>query len=185
VVAEAVVAMGITACVLTYRLRDWSTADSTFEQRALVDAQRAVRLVRAHARAWDIDPQQIGIGGFSAGAHLSAHAATRGDAGIPDHADPVEQQSSRPDYGVLIYGSFAGLTVVATTPPCFIVHAADDALVPAQESVSWFNSLHALQVPAELHLYAKGGHGFGLGVPGTPAASCPGLMRTWLEALPP
>jgi acetyl esterase/lipase len=180
---------GIAAIILSYRL----PVDGDLAQEKwlvpLLDAQRAIRLTRAHAADWGIDPAKIGIMGFSAGGHLASTAGTRFDAGDPEAADPVERFSSRPDFMILVYpvisfstvAAHSGsrraligedpsedlvnrysneLQVTAETPPTFLVHAADDGAVPVQNSLLFYNALLAHNVPGEMHIYPHGGHGF-------------------------
>ena len=157
----------------------------------LQDAARAVRLVRARAGEWKVDPKRIGIMGSSAGGHLASTLVTHFDAGKPDAADPIEQQSSRPDLGILCYpvitmGEFTHqgskdnllgkdpspelvrllsneLQVTKETPPCFIWHTYEDSGVPVENSLQFAQALRKAGVPFDLHIYQKGPHGLGLG----------------------
>jgi acetyl esterase/lipase len=178
---------GISAFVLKYRL-----GSRGYRHPAMLhDAARAVRLVRANATAWGIDPTRIAIMGSSAGGHLASSLLTHFDTGQPDHADPVERQSSRPDLGILCYpvitmgpgthlGSRTNLLgpdpspelvlllssekqVTADTPPTFIWHTAEDAAVPVSNSLAFATALASHGVPFGLHVYEKGAHGLGLG----------------------
>lgn len=195
-VAQWLQSLGIAAFVLRYRLHPHARHPAM-----LLDAARALRTVRANASGWGIDPLRIGMLGFSAGGHLTSLLATHFDAG-EDSADPVERVSSRPDLAVLIYpvitleaphghdwcrqcllGPTPGpdmvtqlssqLQVTAHTPPMFLVHTADDD-VPCENSLLMAQALSAARVPFELHLYERGGHGYGL------AANDP-LLRSWPE----
>lgn len=180
---------GIAGFVLKYRL---GTAGYR-HPIMLWDAARAVRTVRAKAAQWQIDPKRIGIIGSSAGGHLASTLLTHFDAGIPDDADPVERQSSRPDIGVLCYpvitmgekahrGSRTNLLgknpapelirllsnelqVTKDTPPCFLFHTYEDKVVPVENSIDFAAALRQSGVPFDLHIYQKGGHGMGLGNP--------------------
>jgi len=182
---------GIAAIVLTYRLPvDGDVAHQKWLV-PLLDAQRAIRLTRAHAADWGINPAKVGIMGFSAGGHLASTAGTQFDAGDKDAADPVDRLSSRPDFMILAYpvismtkgtthggsrGALLGkdppdelvqsysneLQVTAETPPTFLVHAGDDPAVPVKNSLLFYEALVAHKVPAELHIYPQGGHGFSL-----------------------
>ena len=153
----------------------------------LLDAQRAIRTVRANAKAWTIDPAKIGIIGFSAGGHLASTAATHFDAGKPDATDPVEKVSCRPDFAILIYpvitmdatthaGSRSNLLgkdpspelikrysnetqVTDKTPPTFLAHPLDDKVVAPANSQSFYKALQAHQVPSKYLELASGGHG--------------------------
>jgi acetyl esterase/lipase len=157
----------------------------------LQDAARAVRLVRARAGEWKLDPKHIGIMGSSAGGHLASTLVTHFDAGKPDAADPIERASSRPDLGILCYavitmgeythrGSRSNLLgndpspelirevsnelqVTKDTPPCFIWHTYEDSAVPLENSLQFAEALRKAGVPFDLHVYQKGQHGLGLG----------------------
>ena len=157
----------------------------------LQDAARAVRLVRARAGEWKLDTHRIGIMGSSAGGHLASTLVTHFDAGKPDAADLVEQQSSRPDLGILCYavitmGQFTHqgskqnllgkdpspelvrelsneLQVTKDTPPCFVWHTYEDSGVPVENSLQFAEALRRAGVPFDLHIYQKGPHGLGLG----------------------
>lgn len=183
---------GIAAIILTYRLpADGDVAHEKWRV-PLLDAQRAIRLTRAHAADWGINPAKVGIMGFSAGGHLASTAGTHFDAGSQESSDPVDHFSSRPDFMILVYpvismmkeathgGSRRNLLgenpsdelvhhysnelqVTAETPPTFLVHAGDDGAVPVANSLLFYKALLAQHVSAELHLYPKGGHGFSFG----------------------
>jgi acetyl esterase/lipase len=172
---------GVTGVVLEYRLPGGR------HRVPLLDAQRAIRTVRANARAWEIDPGRIGIIGFSAGGHLASTAATHFDAGSPSAADPIERAGSRPDFAILVYpvikmgenthqGSRNNLLgkdpspelielysnekqVTGRTPPTFLAHAADDAPVPPINSQLLFDALQAHKVPSSYLKLPSGGHG--------------------------
>jgi acetyl esterase/lipase len=159
----------------------------------LQDAARAVRLVRARAADWAVDPGRVGIMGSSAGGHLASTLVTHFDAGQPDAADPVERHSSRPDLGILCYpvitmGEFTHpgskqnllgrepaadlvrqvsneLQVTAQTPPCFVWHTWEDPVVPVENSLQFASALRKAGVPFDLHIYEKGRHGLGLASP--------------------
>lgn len=177
----------------------------------LQDAQRAIRTIRSRAKELGVDANQIGIIGFSAGGHLAATAGTHFDNGDPDSDDPIERMSSRPDFMVLCYpvialgepfthqdsqwnliGKEAPPEIVRSlsaekqvtpeTPPTFLFHTDEDRGVPAENSLEFYRALRLAKVPAELHIYQKGGHGVGLakGVPGTSA--WPEAVHNWLNA---
>jgi len=177
---------GVTAFVLKYRLGSHGYR----HPRMLEDAQRAIRLVRARAAEWQIDPKRIGIMGSSAGGHLASTAVTHFDAGVPDASDPVERQSCRPDLGILCYpvitmgantheGSKKNLLgpnpspelvtllsnelqVRSNTPPCFVWHTVEDTAVKVENSLEFAAALQRHGVPFDLHIYQKGPHGIGL-----------------------
>jgi acetyl esterase/lipase len=145
-------------------------------------------LVRGHAQAWDLDPHRIGILGFSAGGHLAAVASTNYDKRRYDALDDNDKVSCRPDFAVLVYPGYLGtvghlpaeIRVDAQTPPVFLAHAGDDrALV--EGSIAMYLALWQAKVPAELHVYASGGHGFGLRPTGKPAPTWPKRCEEWLR----
>ena len=161
---------GIAAFVLKYRLsRDGSNPTGVpqpyqTEVQPLADAQRAIRLIRSRATEWNINPGRVGVLGFSAGGEIAILAALRHDAGRPDAADPVERQSSRPDFFAPIYpGGFAGHDAEIskeTTPPAFLLCAYYDRM--PEQLTGFFGALRKAGVNAELHIYSSGGHGFGV-----------------------
>ena len=180
-IAKWLNAHGITGIVLEYRL----PKGRPFVP--LLDAQRALRTVRTHAREWGIRPDRVGIIGFSAGGHLASTAVTHFDSGNPQAEDPVERMSSRPDFGILVYpvvsmgemthgGSRKNLLgsdpkpqqvrlfsnetqVTATTPPVFLAHALDDKLVPPANSRRFHEALLAQKIPTKYLELPSGGHG--------------------------
>jgi acetyl esterase/lipase len=195
--AKWLASQGIAAFVLKYRL----TTDGYKVPTILLDAARAMRLVRANALAWGLDPQRIGMIGSSAGGHLTATLITQFDAGKADAADLVERASSRPDLAVLCYGfilfdvpkpereeQFLGpnatpeqkrflsprLNVRTETPPCFIWQTVEDDKVLAENALAFASALREKRIPFDLHLYEKGRHGLGLGTKdGDPAKMHP------------
>ena len=184
-VAEWLNSIGVAAFVLKYRI-----APRYHHRSPMLDAQRALRTVRARAAEWGIDPRRIGILGFSAGGHLASTAATHFDAGKADATDPIERANSRPDLVILIYpvitmreqthaGSKKNLLgdhpdaqlvalmsndeqVTKATPPAFLIHTVNDAAVPVENSLLFAAALRKAGVPYEMHLYERGPHGFGL-----------------------
>jgi acetyl esterase/lipase len=210
--AEWLAERGITAYVLFYRLPGeyWSAGPDT----PLQDTQRALRWIRHNAGDFDVNPQRVGVMGFSAGGHAAATLITRFADPVYDAVDAADRQSARPDFAALIYpvismrdglahsGSrerllgkdfdAAGiaahspeLRVRPDTPPTFLLHAADDESVPASNSLAMYEALRTAGVSAEMHLFAIGGHGFGLRyVAGKPVAAWPRLLETWIDALP-
>jgi acetyl esterase/lipase len=161
---------GIAAFVLKYRLaRDGSNPAGQpqpykIEVDALADGLRSVRLIRAHAAEWNVKPDRIGIVGFSAGGEVALLTAFRHDAGKADSADPVERQSSRPDFFAPIYsGGLNGHEAEMSkerTPPAFLSCAYDDRM--PEQLTTFFNALRKAGVNAELHIYSSGGHGYGV-----------------------
>ena len=149
--------LGVAAFNERYRLKPYDSAVD-----ALADTQRAIRMVRAHAKEWGVDPKKIGIMGFSAGGEQAARAALNFDEGKPDAADPVDRESCRPDFVVLVYAGWKQLDmsrVPHNAPPAFCVCAGLDDAFHARETVEFYNAYFNAKIPAELHIYAHGGHG--------------------------
>ncbi len=180
--------LGYHALVLKYRL---PKSGDVRHLPALQDAQRAISLVRSRAEAWGIAPDQIGIMGFSAGAHLSAMAATNHAKRSYDGRDDIDKVSCRPDFAGLIYSAYLlkdakdpasginpELLIGPDTPPTFLAHAMDDPL-PCANATGWLLAMQKLKIPAELHIYADGGHGYGLRSDKSVAAWS-GAMAGWL-----
>jgi acetyl esterase/lipase len=186
-VAEWLNTFGVTGFVLRYRI-----APDYHYPAQMLDVQRAIRTVRARAGEGKIDPHRIGVMGFSAGGHLASTAATHFDGGKSSAADPIDQQSCRPDFAVLAYpvitmtgryghtGSRKNLLgenpdpqlaeslsnekqVTRETPPTFLFHTSADTVVPVENSVRFYLALQKAGVPAEMHIYEQGRHGIGLG----------------------
>jgi acetyl esterase/lipase len=206
-VARAFNEMGVTVFVLKYRMpNDSSMSDKTIGP--LQDVQRAIQLVRMRAKEWNIDANRVGIMGFSAGGHLASTAATHFGHRVIDNSESI---SLRPDFAILIYPVISfqeniahmgsreqligknptkevidlysnELQVAAQTPPTFLVHATDDDAVPVMNSVKFYEALHANKVPAEMHLYKAGGHGFGMNNPTTPDKWM-NLCKHWMESM--
>jgi endo-1,4-beta-xylanase len=156
--------LGVAAFILKYRLAQTPGYHYTVEGEALQDTQRAIRIVRARAKEWNVDPVRVGILGFSAGGALAALADIRFDRGHPDASDPVEQQSCRPDFVGLVYAGWAPMDITAPkdAAPAFLTSAGSDDPFHARETVEFYQSLFRAGVPAELHIYAHGGHGGGI-----------------------
>jgi endo-1,4-beta-xylanase len=158
--AQALADKGIAAFVLKNRLQ---SSGYKFDVEGLADMQRAVRTVRSRAAEWGVDPAKIGVSGFSAGGELAALTSLRNDPGQPDAADPVERVSSRPDFQVLIYpGKSHLIQPVAGSPPAFMAAGYDDRPDISIGLAEAYLRFKKAGVQAELHLYAKSGHGFGL-----------------------
>lgn len=183
---------GIAGIVVKYRL-PLSTSLTDRKEVPLLDAQRAIRLVRQHAEPWHINPNQVGVMGFSAGGHLASTLSTAYlHRAIPPQ-DVIDELSARPDFSILVYpvisfqdapthgGSRKNLIgepanpelvqrfsnelqVTTNTPPTFLVHAQDDKAVPLENSLLYYQALHAKGVKASLHIYPTGGHGFAFGI---------------------
>jgi acetyl esterase/lipase len=186
-VAERLNAMGIAAFVLKSRLARAPGSTYSLEEHSLRDAQRALRLVRHRAAEWGVNPARVGIMGFSAGGELAALAATKFESAVSVPNDPVDAQNARPDFAVLAYGGVRGenFMVLKNTPPMFLVAANDDN--PAANLAAIYVKLRAERIPAEIHIYLKGGHGFGM-TGRTPAfrdlsiARWPEQLQAWLVA---
>jgi acetyl esterase/lipase len=205
-VAKWLNTLGIDGFVLKYRLG----SHGYHHPIELGDVQRAIRTVRFNAAEWHIDANRIGVLGFSAGGHLASTAVTHFDDGDPNAADPIDKAGSRPDLGILIYpvitmsdpythgGSRTNLLgkdpdpalidllsnekqVTAKTPPCFLVHGVDDAIVPVQNSINFVLACRKNNVPVELHLFEHGPHGFGLGKNDPELKTWPDAAARWLE----
>jgi acetyl esterase/lipase len=203
-VAEWLNSIGIAAFVLKYRI-----APRYHHPSPMLDAQRALRTVRARAAQWGIDPRRIGILGFSAGGHLASTAATHFDAGASNTSDAIERASSRPDLVILIYpvitmreqthaGSKKNLLgdhpdaqmvalmsndeqVTKQTPPAFLIHTVNDEAVPVENSLRFAAALGRAGVAYEMHLYERGPHGFGLGTNDPVLSSWPERCADWLR----
>ena len=165
-------AQGIAAFVLKYRLAKAPGSTYTLPGEVYADAARSMRLVRSRAAEWNLDPKRIGFSGFSAGGQITGMMETKFDAGKPDSPDPVERVSSRPDFTVSIYPGYraeggqsdsreAQFPVPKDAPPAFLV-CADDDRSHVEPTVKFYLELEGKHIPAEMHIYAYGGHGFGL-----------------------
>lgn len=204
-VAKALNEWGVAAFVLIYRLPDDSIMDDK-EIGPLQDAQRSLALVRQHAKEWNINPNKVGIMGFSAGGHLASTAGTHFNRPVIENR---RQTNLRPDFMVLLYPviSFSDslahkgsrdnligknptpekinyysneLQITPETPPAFLVHAKDDNVVKVRNSIAFYDALLKNKVPAEIHLYEKGGHGFGMNNP-TSADKWMDWLKVWMQ----
>jgi acetyl esterase/lipase len=182
---------GVTCVLLKYRVP--GTGPYPKSPAALQDAQRAVGLVRQHAAEWKIDPNRIGVLGFSAGGHLAAAISTHFDQRLYDPIDDADKLSCRPDFAVVVYPGYLALSEknfeanadikpTEKTPPTFIVQAEDDP-VHIENSTVYFLQLKNAKVPAELHIYAQGGHGYGLRRTELPVTSWPQSVEVWLHTI--
>lgn len=172
---------GIAAFVLKYRLARAPGSHYTVEGDALADAARAMRTVRSRAKEWGVDPARIGFMGFSAGGEVAALMETRFDAGNDSSTDPVERASSRPDFAVVVYPGFrpGTITVPKNAPPTFLV-CADDDRSHVVTTTNLYLDLEKQGVSAELHVYAAGGHGFGMRASKLPVATWPDRLKEWM-----
>jgi acetyl esterase/lipase len=188
-VASWLNSIGVTGIVLKYRVP--RRKDQPPHLAPLMDAQRAMGLVRSHAKEWKINLERIGILGFSAGGHLAAAAATNFDKRAYEPIDDIDKFSARPDFAVLVYPAYltvkgkdelaAEIRVTKQTPPIFFAHAGDDG-ISSENSALMYLALKRAGVPAELHIYTNGGHGFGLRpTPASAAPSWPAPCAEWLR----
>lgn len=205
-VAEWLNDLGVAAFVVRYRL------GPTYQHPTMLqDAQRAIRTVRARAGEWDVDPERIGVIGFSAGGHLASTTGTHFADEVPVTGDAVDELSPQPDFMMLIYpvitmqasythrGSRGNLLgeepdpalvwelsnetqVTPRTPPTFLVHSTDDAGVPVENSLLFYRSLREAGVPVEMHLFETGPHGFGLAPTDPELSQWTGLAEAWMRS---
>ena len=172
---------GIAAFVLKYRLARAPGSHYTVDGDALPDAARAMRTVRNRAKEWGVDPARIGFMGFSAGGEVAALIETRFDKGNDSSTDAIERVSSRPDFAVVVYPGFkAGtITVPKDAPPTFLV-CADDDRSHVVTTTNLYLDLEKQGVSSELHVYAGGGHGFGIKASNLPVATWPDRLKEWM-----
>jgi len=183
--------IGVTCVLLKYRVPDSGPYPKS--AAALQDAQRAMGLVRLHAAEWGIDPQRLGVMGFSAGAFMAAAVSNLCEKRVYDPIDAADQLSCRPDFAVVVYPGWLALAEqnfapnpeihpTANTPPTFILQAENDP-VHVENAVVYFLALKNAKVPAELHVYAEGGHGYGIRPRDLPIMGWPRLLETWLHTI--
>ena len=183
--------LGISAFVLTHRVPHWESEDCK-SKVALSDAQRAMRIIRSNSKKWDINPDKIGVLGFSAGGHLASTLSTHHDKGLDKSEIIIDKTSSRPDFSVLIYpvitmqdtpytnigtrDNLLGKTpsdyslkyfsnelqVKEDTPPAILIHTDEDKVVPPENSINYYMALRKFNIPAALHIWEGGSHGLGL-----------------------
>jgi acetyl esterase/lipase len=182
---------GIAAFVLKYRLAKAPGSTYTLPGEVYADAARSVRLVRSRAAEWNLDSKRIGFSGFSAGGEVTGMMETRFDPGKPDSPDPVERFSSRPDFTVSVYPAYRPganrpdapplFPIPKDAPPAFLV-CADDDRSHVEATVKFYLELEANHIPSEMHIYAYGGHGFGLRPTKKPAPvmGWTDRLREWL-----
>lgn len=197
--------MGMAGIIVSYRHRGRGYGHPA----PMLDAQRGIRFTRAKAHQWNIDPKKVGVIGFSAGGHLATTVLTKFDEGDKTSSDLVDQQSSRPNFGIVSYavvafdqpythkGSQRNLLgedaspelielfsnekqVTKETPPCFVWHTAEDKVVPAENALRFYSALVEKNVPSELHIFPVGRHGIGLGAAVDGANQWPNLCKRWL-----
>lgn len=191
---------GITCVLLKYRVPsapyewqcDCRPHNFALSVPSLQDAQRTMRLVRSHAAQWHIDPHKVGVLGFSAGGFLAAEISTNFARRLYAPVDAADRESARPDFAMPIYpGHLAtdddkfnsNVPVSRDTPPTFLVQAEDDYVDGVNQSLAYYIALKNAKVPAEMHLYAHGGHAFGLRPTADPITRWPALAETWLSSI--
>lgn len=191
---------GITCVLLKYRVPsapyewqcDCRPHNFALSVPSLEDAQRTMRLVRSHAAQWHIDPHKVGVLGFSAGGFLAAEISTNFARRLYAPVDAADGESARPDFAMPIYPGHlatdddkfnANVPVSRDTPPTFLVQAEDDYVDGVNQSLAYYIALKNAKVPAEMHLYAHGGHAFGLRPTADPITRWPALAETWLSTI--
>jgi acetyl esterase/lipase len=191
---------GITCVLLKYRVPDSGPTMKNGRgyfpkvQTAVQDAQRTLGLVRQHAAEWHVDPRKVGVISFSAGGHLAAAVSTRFATREYPPVDAADQLSCRPDFAIILYPGHlwtpgtdltlrSDIRVRADTPPTFLLHAEDDPIDPVKHALTYYAALTKAGVPAEMHLYAHGGHAFGLRHPERPIGRWPALVEQWLHTI--
>jgi acetyl esterase/lipase len=190
---EWLTSTGVACALLKYRVPCAPVGAYRECPQAHEDAQRAMSIVRSRAREWNINPTKIGVMGFSAGAHMAIMSSTRFDRRYAA-VDEMDSVNSRPDFALVLYPgrmayrrtNFApnpDIRVTGRTPPTFLVHAYDDDLNLVENSLLYANALRRAGVPSEIHVYAKGGHAFGLRRTGLSASGWPELAAAWLKAI--
>ncbi len=205
-IAEFLKEKGVAGIVLKYRL------PYGHHEIPSCDTRNAMRIIRQNAKEWGIEPGKVGIAGSSAGGHLASTVGTVFDLGNKDSSSPVEQQSCRPDFMLLLYpvitfdedfghmgtrDNLIGkghdialirkysneLNVSANTPPTFLVLADDDKAVPPRNSIEFYSALKQFGIPAEMHIFQQGGHGFGMHKKDLPVDQWPEMFFNWLESM--
>jgi len=190
-VCDWLTSSGVNCVLLKYRVPNSGPYPKS--PAALQDAQRAMGIVRLHAAEWSIDPHRVGVLGFSAGGHLSAAISNINEKRMYDPIDEADKISCRPDFSVVIYPGYLAIAdqnfaanpeihPTAKTPPTFIVQAEDDP-VHVENSLVYYQLLKNAKVPAELHIYSSGGHGYVLRKTGNPVAVWPQDVERWLHTI--
>jgi len=185
---------GITCVLLKYRVPCRKVGPYRNCPAALEDAQRTVGLLRSQASRWKIDPGKIGVLGFSAGGHMVAAMSTHFDKRLYAPVDAADKESCRPDFAVALYpGHLAvpekdfalnpDLKVTSRTSPTFLLHAEDDPVDPVENTLVYYAALRKAGVPAEMHVYVKGGHAFGLRPTEAPITLWPQQVESWLRTI--
>lgn len=199
-VCDWLTSSGITCVLLKYRVPsapyDWHCEcrphNFQLSVAALQDAQRSLRLVRQHAAEWHIDPDKVGVLGFSAGGYLAAEISTNFKRRVYSPIDAADEQSSRPDFALAIYpGHLTAddhtlnrkVPVSRETPPTFLLQAENDRVDGVNQSLVYYAALQNADVPTEMHLYAHGGHAFGLRPTPDPITGWPALAEAWMGTI--
>lgn len=201
-VCDWLTSKGITCVLLKYRVPslpyDWHCDcrphNRMISTQSLEDAQRTMGLVRLHAAEWHVDPHKIGVLGFSAGGYLVAEISTNFERRLYAPVDAADKESCRPDFAVPVYPGHLwvdgkgyklnpNVRVTRQTPPTFLVQAEDDNVDGVNQVLTYFIALKDAGVPAEMHIYAHGGHGFGLRRTSLPITEWPGLVEVWLHTI--
>ncbi|MDT8390067.1 MAG: GDSL-type esterase/lipase family protein [Lentisphaeria bacterium] len=182
-VADEFLQDGYTVCSLKYRL---SPPSADVVRDACMDGARALKLIRSHAKDWRIDPERVGMIGFSAGANLILNLACKNDTGNPKAEDPIERLSARPDFMVLAslwlnnQKKLSDWAINSQISPCLMVHARDDKVAPIEGTEAMAQALRAKRVPVQLEIYEQGGH-MAFNFPSPPAADWPRKLKAWLD----
>jgi acetyl esterase/lipase len=203
-VCDWLTSRGVTCVLLKYRVPsapyvwqcDCRPHNRSLSMPSLQDAQRTLRLVRAHAAQWHVDPRKVGVLGFSAGGYLVAEVSTQFRTLTYAPRDAADRESSRPDFAVAVYPGHLSLAknsialnpnirsqITAQTPPTFLLQNEDDHVDRVEDALSYYMGLKAANVPVELHAYAEGGHAFGLRPSKLPVSGWPQLVETWLGTI--
>lgn len=183
---------GVTCVLLKYRVP--GSGPYPKSPQALEDAQRTVGLVRSRAQEWGIDPHRVGVLGFSAGGHLAAALSTHFDQRLYKPVDAADELSCRPDFAVVLYPGYLAvpeqnltlnpnLPVTSQTPPTFLLQTEDDHVAHVESSLAYYLALKNANVPAEMHLYTEGVHGYGLRRTSLPVTAWPQLLDIWLHTI--
>jgi acetyl esterase/lipase len=194
-IADWLNSQGITAVLLKYRVPTREKNAYAESRRALQDAQRAVGLVRFHAKEWNIDPHKIGVIGFSAGGHMVAAISTNFEKRLYPVVDDADKESCRPDFAIAQYPGHLcnkddnnfqlnpNVTVSRDTPPTFLLQAENDPVDDVRNSLVYYIALKKAGAPVEMHLYADGGHAFGIRRTSFPITDWPQLVERWLKTI--
>jgi len=203
-ICDWLTAKGITCVLLKYRVPsipyvwqcDCRPHNRSISTPSLQDAQRTLRLVRSHAAQWHVDPERVGVLGFSAGGYLVAEISTYFKTRLYAPVDPADQESSRPDFAIAIYPGHLSVGensialnphikshITPQTPPTFLLQNEDDHVDRVEDALSYYMGLKAARVPVELHSYAQGGHAFGLTPSKLPVSGWPHLVEKWLATI--